>query len=134
MLIVKIDNFHVKPPQTSFARFAHIIRFPADAAKCGLIRIAQNSELCRDHHLLAMTLERATEQFFIRVRPVHVGGVEKCDAELERPMNRRERFIVITSAIKIRHAHATESQGGNDWTTPSKFALFHNRINRRKRR
>ena len=81
-----------------------------------------------------MTLERATEQFFIRVRPVHVGGVEKCDAELERPMNRRHRFLVIASAIKIGHAHAAESQGGNDRAAASKFALFHNRINRRKRR
>src|SRR5713101_9393580 len=120
MLVVKIDNFHVKPAQTSFACFTHVIGFPADPAKLRLFWIAQNSKLRRNHNLFATTFERAAEQFFIGMRPIHVGGVEECDAELKRAMDCRDRFLVVASAVKIGHAHAAESQGGNYRAAASK--------------
>src|SRR6202011_2383307 len=79
MLIIKIDNFDIEPAQTPFARFANIIRFTANAAKLRLDWISQDSKLRRDDHLFAMTFNPATDQLFVRVWPVHVGGIEKGD-------------------------------------------------------
>src|ERR1700687_2662089 len=59
------------------------------------------------------------------MRAVHVGGVEKCDAELERAMKRRDRLLFVAVPVKIRHAHATETDRRNDRSAASKFALFH---------
>src|SRR5205807_5261899 len=95
MLIIKIDNIDIEPPQTSLARLADIIRLAADPAKLRLDWIAQDSKLRRDYDLFAMAFNRAAEQLFVRMRSVHVGGVEESDAELERAMDRCERFLVI---------------------------------------
>ena len=74
-----------------------------------------------------MALDRAAEEFFIRVRAVHIRGIEKRDAQLKRAANRGERFFIITSAVKIGHAHAAQAQRGNYRTATSKFSLFHNK-------
>ena len=42
--------------------------------------------------LVALALDGAADQLLVRVRPVDVGGVEEGDAELERAMQRRDRF------------------------------------------
>src|SRR6266446_8344494 len=125
MLVVKVDNFHAKPAQTSFACFAHVVRLPVDTAKPRLFWVAQNSKLRGNDNLFAMTFQCTAEQFFIGMWPVHVGGVEECDAQFKRPMDCRDRFLVVASAVKIGHAHATKSQGGNNRAAASKFALLH---------
>src|SRR5258708_7578885 len=72
-----------------------------------------------------MSLDPAPEQLLVCVRPVDIGRVKECDAELERAMNGRERFFIVASAVKVGHAHATEPDRGNDWTAAAEFALFH---------
>src|SRR5947209_1445339 len=56
---------------------------------------------------------------------VDVGGVEKGDPELERSLDRRERFVVVTSAVKIGHPHAAKTDRRDNRSAASKFALFH---------
>ena len=125
MLIIEIDYIQTKPAQAAFACLAHIIWFTADSAKLRLGRVAQNSKLRRNDHLLAVPFQRAAKQLFIRVWSVHIRGVEERDAELERAANSGERLFVIASAIKIRHPHATEADCRNDRAAPSEFSLFH---------
>src|ERR1022692_4020265 len=125
MLIVKINNVDLEAAQTSFAGFPHVIGFSANPAKFRFVRFAQNSELRRDDHFFAMTFYPAAEQLLVCVRPVHVRGIEKRDAELDCAMDCRDRFIIVASAVKIGHAHATESDGRNYRSAASEFALFH---------
>src|SRR5438132_8491656 len=40
-------------------------------------------------------------------------------------MNGRDRFLIVAAAVKIRHAHATKTDCGNDRAAASKFSLFH---------
>src|SRR6266404_4977862 len=125
MLIIKIDAVNFEPSQTSFARTFHVFGFAVDAAKLRFLWIAQDPKLRCDDHLVAMSFDSAPEQLFVRVRPVDVGRVEERNAELERALNGGERFFIVASAIKVGHAHATESDCGNDWTAAAEFALFH---------
>src|SRR2546421_12558896 len=109
MLIIQIDAIDLKPPQTSFARFLHVIGLSVDSDKLLLLRIAQDSELGRDDYFLAMGLQHAADQFLVRMRAVNVRRVEESNAEIERAMQRRDRLFFIAGAVKIGHAHATEA-------------------------
>src|SRR5437762_13748601 len=77
MLIIEIDAINAEPAQARFARLLHIHRFPVNPAKPWRIRVAQDSELCRDNHAMAFVANAASEQMFIRVRTINVGGIEK---------------------------------------------------------
>ena len=52
---------------------------------------------------------RAADELLVLERPVHVGGVEEVDAELERAVDRGDRLGVVASAVELAHAHAAES-------------------------
>ena len=101
MLIIEIDHLHTKPAQTCIARFAYVIGLAADAAVIRPRRIAHDSKFCSNNNPLTMRSQRPSNQLFISVRPVHVGGVEKRDAEFQRPMDRGDGFLIVAPAIKI---------------------------------
>src|SRR5688500_20130780 len=47
---------------------------------------------------------------FVGVRTIHVGRVEECDAQIQRPVNRPDRFLIIAARVKLGHAHAPEDR------------------------
>src|SRR5271169_3858303 len=125
MLIIEVNVLNAQPLQTSVAGLLHIVRLAIDATNLRVARIADNPELCRQHHLVALALDCTSDEFFVFVRPVDVGGIEKVDAEFKRPMNGRDRFGVIASGVKLRHAHAAQSESGNFEAGKSKRAGLH---------
>src|ERR1700675_5173537 len=125
VLVVEVDVLDAQPLQTSFAGLFHVVGLAAYAADVGIAGIADNSELCGQHEFVALALDRASDEFFILVWSVDVGGIEEVDAEFERAMNGRDRFGVIASGVKLRHAHAAEAEGGNFEAGTSKSAGFH---------
>src|ERR1051325_1164994 len=129
MLVIEIDYLYVESLQTGFARRAHVIRSAADAAVFRPIWIAQDPELCRDNGLLAATAQRAADQLLVRVRSVNICRIKEIDAQLERAVNRCDRFLLAAPlAVKVRHAHAAKSNRRNDWSTAAEFSLFHFRF------
>src|SRR6267378_5397744 len=128
MLVIKVDVFDAQPLQTSLAGSLHIVGLAVDAAGIGIAGIADNSKLCGQHDLVALALDRASNEFFILVGPVDVSGVEEVNAEFERSVNGRDRFGVIAAGVKLRHAHAAEAEGGNFEAGTSKSAGFHTSI------
>src|SRR6266403_5008932 len=125
MLVIEVNVFDAQPLQTSFAGLLHVVGLAVDAAGIGIAGIADNPELCGQHDLVALALDRASDEFFVNVRPVNVSGVEEVNAEFERSVNGRDRFGVIASGVKLRHAHAAEAKGGNFEAGTSKSAGFH---------
>src|SRR5262249_48597415 len=69
----------------------------------------------------------AANELFVRIRTVNVRGVEHRDAQLERPMNGRDRFGFIPWAVELRHAHAAKAERGDDESLCSECSLFHGR-------
>src|SRR5258708_32316257 len=60
------------------------------------------------------------------MRPIDICGIKKVDAELDRTMNRRNRFIVIEPAVELRHPHTPKALRRNLQATATQFANFHN--------
>jgi hypothetical protein len=109
MLVIKIDRLHAQPAQTRLARTADVIRFSIHAPHPGIRPVADDAEFCGQENIAPFAFDRAPNQFFVRMRPVYVGGIQKVDAEFERQMNRRDRFVVVASAVKLRHPHAAKA-------------------------
>src|SRR5205823_4502814 len=125
MLIEEIDAFNAKAAQTSFTCLLHVSRFSVDAAKSGIARSAQNSKLCRENNLIAVSLQNPSDEFFVCVRTISVRRVEERDAEFESAIQCRDRFFFIASAVEIGHPHATETDRRDARSAASEFALFH---------
>src|SRR5205085_8739239 len=125
MLVIEVDAIKTEPAQTRFARLLHVLRFAANSAKTRRVWIAQDSELRRDDNAMAFAANSASEQLLIRVRTINVGGIEESNSKVDRAVDRGERFRIVAVAIKFRHAHAAESDRGNNRSAASKFFLFH---------
>ncbi len=94
----------------------HVFRAPVEAAPRRVVRVARDPELRRQQHLVATLGDRAADEHLVRVRPVHVGGVEHRHAEIERVVDGRDRLGVVGGAVELRHAHAAEPLRGGDET------------------
>src|SRR6266550_3300449 len=125
MLIIEIDAINAEPAQARFACLLHVLRFAVDAAKPRRIRVAQDSELCRDDNAMAFAANTASEQLLIRVRTINVGGIEESNPKVDCAIDGGKRFRIVVMAIKFRHAHTAESDRGNNRSAASKFSLFH---------
>jgi len=55
-------------------------------------------------------------------RCVHVGGVEKIDADVERGVEHAEIGGFIGRPVEVRHAHAAETDGGDFKALRAEFA------------
>src|SRR5215207_5464896 len=44
------------------------------------------------------------------VGPVHVGGVQEGNAELDGAMDRSYRLVLVCSTVELAHAHASQTQ------------------------
>src|SRR5205809_8018593 len=81
--------------------------------------------LFRSEHFVAPTANRAADELFVDVRAVDVRGVKEIDAQLERAMDRGGGLRVVASAVKLRHAHAAQSESGNERSILAKTAFLH---------
>ena len=94
MLVVQIDVLHPQPLEGGVARLADVLR-PAVDAQPSTDRAAHVAELRGEHHPVAAAPDRPAHELLVGERAVHVRGVEKRDAELERALNRRDRLRVV---------------------------------------
>ena len=92
--------FSGEPSSTRFVGFSSVRR-EADA------------ELGRDDEFVATAGDRLADELLVRVRAVHLGGVEEVAAQLERAVDRRERLALVGGPVESGHAHAAEPDRGN---------------------
>src|ERR1019366_6544372 len=104
-------------------RLADVFGLSVDAP--GAIRSAHDSELGSDHHLAVPPANRAADQFLNLVGTIHVRRVQVIHAEIERAMNRRDRFLVVARTVEFRHPHASESDRRNTKLTSTKLPIVH---------
>src|SRR5258708_500837 len=125
MLIVQVNGLHTPPLQTSLTRAPDVIRLAVHTTNRGVRGIADDSKFRRQHNFVTLPLDGAPDQFFICVGPVYIGGIKKIQAEFGRAVNRGNRFVVVASAVKLRHAHAAKAEGRYFETATSKFTKLH---------
>ena len=78
-----------------------------------LVVAAHDAELGGEHDLVAAVGDGAADQLLVGAAAVHVGGVEKVDAELERAVDGGDRFRLAAAHVEVGHAHAAEPERGD---------------------
>jgi hypothetical protein len=111
VLVIQIDVVYAETTQAGFAGRAHIVWFPTHTAHLGIRGIAHDAKLGRQHDPVALAFDRLPNQFLVRVRAIHVRGIEKVDAQFQRAMDGCDRFIIVAPAVKLRHSHAAQTEG-----------------------
>ena len=122
VLVVEVDVVDAEPLEARVTGLANVLGAAVDADPAA-VRIALVAELRREHDLVAAIGDRSADELFVGERPVHVGGVEEVDTELDRAMDRRDCFAFVGRSVELRHAHAAEAEG-RDFEL-SKLAFLH---------
>ena len=110
VLVIKVDLVDAEPLQALVTAFADIFR-PAIYANKLSLGPPDIAKLGGQNHLIATALDGAAHEVFVDSATVHVGGVEEVDAQIERPMDGGDGFVVVTGAIEFRHSHAAQAEG-----------------------
>ena len=113
VLVVEVDVIDAEPLQAAVATAAHVLGRAPDRPLRRVGQVAHDAELGGDEHAIAMRRQRLPDQLLVGVRPVHVGRVEERDAEVDGPVDRRDRLRVVARAVEVGHAHAAEPEGGD---------------------
>src|ERR1700738_608736 len=88
--------------------------------------VAQRAELDTDLKVVAAAAgERVADQQLIVADAIEIAGVEQRDPRIERGMDGGNALAAVGGAVKIRHAHTAETDGGDVWAGGAQFAMFH---------
>ena len=109
VLVVEVDVIDAEALERGLAGPMHVLGAAVDGA-VGVVG-GVDAELGGELHLVAPAGDRAAHQALVGLRPVHVGGVEQGDAELEGPLDGRDPVLVLDRGVREGHAHATEADG-----------------------
>ena len=107
MLVVKVDHVHAETLEALVARARHVLRSAVDAG--GAVGLAHVAELRGEHHAVAPSAQRLAEQRLVVAPAIHVGGIQKVHAEVERALNHTDGLRVVARAVRARHRHASEA-------------------------
>ena len=111
MLIIQVDGLDAEPAQAAFARRADIGGFAAHPTHGRVGGVAHDAELGRQEGLVSPSLDGSAHQFLIEVWPVHVRRIQQGDPEFQGAVNGVDGFLIVAWAIKLGHAHATQTDG-----------------------
>ena len=76
MLIEEIDRFSLESLQRCLGNFLNMLRTAIRVPPIWTPLDEVETEFGRDHHLFSHGSERFADEFFVRERPVHFGGVK----------------------------------------------------------
>jgi hypothetical protein len=111
MLVKQVDRVNAKPLQRSLASPSGVLRATIYSRR--RVSIPAHRELGGDHQAVAPTFDGGADKLLVAKRPVHLGGVEKGNAEVDRLMNRSCRDVVVGHAVLdvavTDHRHAADT-------------------------
>ena len=94
VLIEQVDAIGAQPFQRRIGDLPDMLR-PAVHAKVRDRRAECVAELGRDHDLVAERSEGFAHEFLVPVRAIGLGGVEECDAALDRRSDQPDRILRV---------------------------------------
>ena len=124
MLVVQVDDLNPEPQQTAIASGLHIFRMAVDANEFPLF-ITDIAELGRQENFSAAAFDGLADEALVLAAAVHVGRVEKVEAEIEGAVDGGNGFGVVLRSVEVGHAHATEPKGRNLWAVFPKHSSLH---------
>src|SRR5687767_16016382 len=78
-----------------------------------------------NHDTFAPAFQRFIDQFMIMAAAITRRRIDEVDAEIERPMQRGNRLVIIRRSVRARHAHAAESKMRNFELRRAELNVFH---------
>ena len=77
--------------------------------------VGDDTELRGKDHLVPPVGQRPTDELLVRVGPVHLGGIDEGDTDVDRAVQRTDRlaFIGVRPGVQERHRHGAESDPGD---------------------
>jgi hypothetical protein len=84
-----------------------------------------DAELRADERAIAAIGERFADDRLAAMRTVHFGRIEERDAEVERPVNRRDRLAFLTGAVRAGKRHAPETEFARERAGCAETPLLH---------
>jgi hypothetical protein len=77
--------------------------------------VRDDAELRGQHHAIAAAPDGASDELFVGVGTVDLGGVEVRDAEVQRPVDGANRLVVAAGSdvVVARHRHGAEPDARN---------------------
>ena len=124
VLVVEVDVVDAEPRQRAVAGLAHVLGPAVDGALGRVVGVAHDAELGGDDRLVAAPGQRLADEHLVGVRPVHVGGVEEGDPELEGPVDGGGRLGVVRRPVEVGHPHAAEALAGHRAAPASRARSF----------
>ena len=106
VLVVQIDVIDAETLETGIAGLTHVLGCSIDA-EGRAVGTARNAEFGGEHDFVAARFQYLPEQALVGTDAVHVGSVEKVDADIERGVEHAEIGGFIGRAIEVGHTHAT---------------------------
>ncbi len=113
VLVVQVDVVGAEPLERPFDSEADIGR---SAVRAGPAGVGDEAEFfCGQHHLVTAPSDGPADQVLVGEGPVHLGGVEVADAEVERAADGADALFVDASGagVEDRHAHRAQSDAGD---------------------
>src|SRR4051812_38926179 len=109
--VVEVDVVAAEALQRALDRAAHVLRRAVERAAVGILRGRRGADphLRGELDLVAAPDDGAADELLVREGPVHLRGIEEGAAELEGPVDRRDRLALVGRAVEGRHAHAAQA-------------------------
>jgi hypothetical protein len=110
VLVVQVDVVYAQAGQRAVDRGVDILRRAVHPYRPQRVRVAEDAELRGQDDLVATSGDRCTDQSLVLARAVHLGGVEKGDAEVQGTVDGGDGLSTVGRAVGVAHAHTAQAQ------------------------
>ena len=124
VLIVEVDRVDSEPFQAGLAGAPDVGGAPVDEV-AGAVRAPHLAELGGENDAMPAAGERPPDELLVVPPPVHVGGVQEVDPEIEGAVDHRDGSGVVALSVGPGHRHAAESDRRHLQPVAPEQPVFH---------
>jgi hypothetical protein len=116
VLVVEVDVLDAEALQAGVAGRADVLGAAVDADP-GPVGEPLVAELGGQLHLVSAAGDGLADELLVGERPVHVGGVEEGDSEIEGAVDGVDALLLVGRAVELAHPHAAQAERGDGQVT-----------------
>jgi hypothetical protein len=124
VLVVEVYRLDSQPSKAPL-NISPNIRWPSiESALLRIGRVGDDTELGGDKNFVPPPTKCLPHQYFIGVRAVRVGRIQKVDAEFQGAIDGGERLLFLAASEQLTHAHAAEPMAETSGPLSSNLRVF----------
>ncbi len=123
--LIEVDVIGAEPAQRIGQKILHRRR-PAVVTEIFQVGRAHRAAFDGYEGALALAaFKRVADQHFVVAHAVEIAGIDHGDAGFQRGMHGGDGVLIVGRPVAARHAHAAETESGDDGTVTAEFYLLH---------